>query len=66
LDVTIALERALSGASPESPNGAKGKWNGPEETIREDEEPPATPGLRQQFSSQLHRRETAEGGDVND
>ncbi|KAJ7096338.1 hypothetical protein C8R44DRAFT_812767 [Mycena epipterygia] len=54
-----ALERALNGN--DSPGG-KGKWKGPEEdTIQEDDEPltPATKG----FGSQLHRRETAEGGE---
>ncbi|TFK44669.1 hypothetical protein BDQ12DRAFT_29737 [Crucibulum laeve] len=60
-----ALEHALNGASPvdDLPAAARGKWRGPEEeTIREEAEP-VTPGPGpQQFSPQLHRRETAEDG----
>ncbi|KAJ7925285.1 hypothetical protein B0H13DRAFT_1975846 [Mycena leptocephala] len=56
-----ALERALNGHAVDSPGG-KGKWNGPEEeTIHEDDEP-LTPANKSQF----HRRETAEGGEVED
>ncbi|RDB16953.1 hypothetical protein Hypma_002582 [Hypsizygus marmoreus] len=59
-----ALERALDGNPPSDDSSAahKGKWKGPEEeTITEEAEPP-TPGSGQQFNSQLHRRETADGG----
>jgi hypothetical protein len=60
-DVRAALERALNGHAVDSPGG-KGKWNGPEEeTIHEDDEP-LTPANKSQF----HRRETAEGGEVED
>ncbi|KAJ7462291.1 hypothetical protein B0H11DRAFT_2285624 [Mycena galericulata] len=57
-----ALERALNGNPGDDSPGGKGKWKGPEEeTIEEDEEPltPANKG----FGSQLHRRETADGGE---
>ncbi|KAJ6586908.1 hypothetical protein DFH09DRAFT_238042 [Mycena vulgaris] len=60
-----ALERALNGNGGDDSPGGKGKWKGPEEeTIQEDEEPltPASKG----FGSQLHRRETAEGGETED
>ncbi|KAJ7188291.1 hypothetical protein C8R46DRAFT_1054279 [Mycena filopes] len=40
--------------------GEKGKWKGLEQTIEEDEEP-LTPANKS-FGSQLHRRETADGG----
>ncbi|KAF5385740.1 hypothetical protein D9615_002519 [Tricholomella constricta] len=63
-----ALERALSGTAPSDTSSiaVKGKWKGPEEeTIREEAEP-TTPAPGQQFNTQLHRRETAEGGETDD
>ncbi|KAJ7084372.1 hypothetical protein B0H15DRAFT_393041 [Mycena belliarum] len=59
-----ALERALNGNADDASPGGKGKWKSAEETIHEDDEPltPASKG----FASQLHRRETAEGGEPED
>lgn len=54
---TLALERALNGATPTDENFLlKGKWKGPEEeTIREEAEP-ATPGS----AGSSHKRERAQ------
>jgi len=47
--------------------GTKGKWKGPEEeTIHEDDEPLTPANPNKGFGSQLHRRETAEGGEAED
>ena len=56
-----ALEKALVAVNPEEEGGSSAKrWKGyPEgETIPEGEEPPPTPGLSNQGTSQ-HRRESA-------
>ncbi|KAJ7045497.1 hypothetical protein C8F04DRAFT_436332 [Mycena alexandri] len=56
-----ALERALNGNAGDDSPGGKGKWKGPEEETIEEDEEPLTPANKS-FGSQLHRRETADGG----
>ncbi|KAJ7178525.1 hypothetical protein C8R43DRAFT_973640 [Mycena crocata] len=57
-----ALERALNGhAGDDSPG--RGKWKGPDEETIEEADEPLTPANKT-FGSQLHRRETAEGGET--
>lgn len=55
-----ALEKALVVASPEEGGSSAKRWKGypEEETIPEGDEPPPTPGVSGQGSSQ-HRRESA-------
>ncbi|KAG6917832.1 hypothetical protein DXG01_000892 [Tephrocybe rancida] len=61
-----ALERALSGTATDTSSVAlKGKWKGPEDTIREEAEPP-TPGPSRQFDTQPHRKETAEHEEIEE
>ncbi|KAJ7262190.1 hypothetical protein B0H12DRAFT_1104695 [Mycena haematopus] len=61
-----ALERALNGNAADDLS-AKAKWKGPEEeTIQEDDEPLTPANPNKGFASQLHRRETAEGGETED